>query len=344
MLCKRIFFNNLQISTAILLLFLVLYTLSFHCCVWINKKHHYFPWVDGNAPARSSVAIKQFFLSTSAPASSTSILRNTTVLSLDIDDVFISVKTTGKFHSSRLEIILKTWFSLAPTSIYFFTDTEDVFYKQRSKNHLINTKCGHGHYRQDLSCKMAAEYSWFVKSRRKWWCHFDDDNYVNINGLLTLLQSYDWQAYVYLGKLSVKRAMTTLFDDEPVQFWFATGGAGICISQTLAVKISPWCKGEEFVRTSEKLKLPDDCTLGFIITNRAGVELSQCPLFHSHLERLSTIKESIFAKQVSFSFQTGQTDSNVVKLKEPFFNASFDPTRMLSLHCVLYPDTAFCNK
>ena len=32
-----------------------------------------------------------------------------------LDDIFISVKTSGKYHKSRLSSILDTWFSLAPS-------------------------------------------------------------------------------------------------------------------------------------------------------------------------------------------------------------------------------------
>lgn len=29
---------------------------------------------------------------------------------------------------------------------------------------------------------------------------------------------------------------------RPVHFWFATGGAGFCISRGLALKMSPWAR------------------------------------------------------------------------------------------------------
>lgn len=32
---------------------------------------------------------------------------------IDLDDIFISVKTTKKFHTTRLKAIVKTWFQLA---------------------------------------------------------------------------------------------------------------------------------------------------------------------------------------------------------------------------------------
>ena len=41
------------------------------------------------------------------------------------EDVFISVKTSRKFHRNRLEIIVKTWFQLASEHTWFFTDFPD---------------------------------------------------------------------------------------------------------------------------------------------------------------------------------------------------------------------------
>ena len=40
------------------------------------------------------------------------------------DDIFISVRTTEKFHQSRLQVILNTWYNLAPEKVrlcYLFT-------------------------------------------------------------------------------------------------------------------------------------------------------------------------------------------------------------------------------
>jgi hypothetical protein len=36
-----------------------------------------------------------------------------------LDDIFISVKTTKNFHQSRLDVILKTWFTLARDQVQF---------------------------------------------------------------------------------------------------------------------------------------------------------------------------------------------------------------------------------
>lgn len=58
-----------------------------------------------------------------------------------------------------------------------------------------------------LCCKMSVEFDSFLASGRKWWCHFDDDNYVNIPRLVELLRTFspldDW----YLGKPSVRQPL-----------------------------------------------------------------------------------------------------------------------------------------
>ena len=39
----------------------------------------------------------------------------------------------------------------------------------------------------------------------RWWCHFDDDNYVHVLRLSQLLHSYSADSPVYLGKPSTAR-------------------------------------------------------------------------------------------------------------------------------------------
>lgn len=54
----------------------------------------------------------------------------------------------------------------------------------------------------------------------------------------------------------------TLFQ---VQFWFATGGAGFCLSRSLLMKMSSYIRNGGFELLGEYLKLPDDVTLGYLI-------------------------------------------------------------------------------
>ncbi|XP_033238781.1 fringe glycosyltransferase isoform X2 [Drosophila pseudoobscura] len=50
----------------------------------------------------------------------------------ELDDIFISVKTTKNYHDTRLALIIKTWFQLARDQTWFFTDTDDHYYQERT--------------------------------------------------------------------------------------------------------------------------------------------------------------------------------------------------------------------
>lgn len=53
---------------------------------------------------------------------------------------------------------------------------------------------------------------------------------------------------------------------EPrVKFWFATGGAGFCISRSLALRMMPIAGGGKFISIGDRIRFPDDVTMGFVI-------------------------------------------------------------------------------
>lgn len=119
-------------------------------------------------------------------------------------------------------------FSRSPPSAFYW----------RAGAQLINTNCSAAHNRQALSCKMAQEYDAFIHSGKKWgscsfsgthththtwththtqavsdfklvccrwFCHVDDDNYLNVDTLLKLLSQYSHTQDVYLGRPSLER-------------------------------------------------------------------------------------------------------------------------------------------
>ncbi|XP_054246886.1 beta-1,3-N-acetylglucosaminyltransferase lunatic fringe isoform X1 [Indicator indicator] len=260
-------------------------------------------------------------------------------------DVFIAVKTTKKFHKARLELLLDTWISRNRDMTFIFTDGEDEELKKQARN-VINTNCSAAHSRQALSCKMAVEYDKFIESGRKWFCHVDDDNYVNVRMLVKLLSSYLHTQDIYIGKPSLDRPIqaTERISEtkmHPVHFWFATGGAGFCISRGLALKMSPWASGGHFMSTAEKIRLPDDCTIGYIIESVLGVKLIRSNLFHSHLENLHQVPKTEIHKQVTLSYGMFENKRNSIHMKGAF-SVEEDPSRFRSVHCLLYPDTPWC--
>nr|XP_020499346.1 beta-1,3-N-acetylglucosaminyltransferase lunatic fringe-like [Labrus bergylta] len=262
------------------------------------------------------------------------------------EDVFIAVKSTLRYHRQRLELLLDTWISRNMQQTYVFTDGEDERLRKRMGAHLINTNCSAAHNRQALSCKMALEYDAFITSGKKWFCHVDDDNYVNVGSLLKLLSQYSHTQDIYIGRPSLERpieAMERLSPTEmkQVRFWFATGGAGFCLSQGLALKMKPWASDGSFMTTAEHIHLPDDCTVGYIVEALLGVSLIRSALFHSHLENLGLVSDA--HSQVTLSYSTVENSKNTVNLRGPL-SLKEDPTRFRSLHCLLYPDTPWCPR
>ena len=50
--------------------------------------------------------------------------------------------------------------------------------------------------------------------------------------------------------------------------------------------------------TAERIRLPDDCTIGYIVEALLGVPLIRSGLFHSHLENLQQVPTSELHEQV----------------------------------------------
>ncbi|XP_029410969.1 beta-1,3-N-acetylglucosaminyltransferase manic fringe isoform X2 [Nannospalax galili] len=242
---------------------------------------------------------------------------------LQLGDVFIAVKTTWAFHRSRLDLLLDTWVSRIKQQTFIFTDSPDKSLQERLGSHLVVTNCSVEHSHLALSCKMAAEFDAFLASGLRWFCHVDDDNYVNPRALLQLLRDFPQTRDIYVGKPSLNRPIHA---SEPqsqnrtrlVRFWFATGGAGFCINRKLALKMVPWASGSHFVDTSALIRLPDDCTVGYIIECKLGGRLQPSPLFHSHLETLQLLEAAQLLEQVTLSYGVFEGKLNIIKLQGPF--------------------------
>ncbi|XP_014676610.1 PREDICTED: fringe glycosyltransferase-like, partial [Priapulus caudatus] len=105
---------------------------------------------------------------------------------------------------------------------------------------MVNTGCPDTHNRIDLCCKMSAEFDFFLNTSKKWFCHFDDDNYVNVPQLVKFLSKKSWNKDYYFGKTSIPHEfeIRTPVTAPRLRFNFATGGAGFCISRALANKMT----------------------------------------------------------------------------------------------------------
>ncbi|CAG9865557.1 unnamed protein product [Phyllotreta striolata] len=263
-----------------------------------------------------------------------------------LDDIFISVKTTKNYHRKRLPIILKTWFQLARKQTWFFTDTDDAEFQLKTNGHMINTNCSSSHSRKALCCKMSVEFDSFLNTDKRWFCHFDDDNYVNVPRLVRFLGDYNPKDEWYLGKPSIQAPLEIVKKEKKtvkkIKFWFATGGAGFCLSRALAVKMMPFASNSRFISTGERIRLPDDVTMGYIIEHLLKQPLTVVDQFHSHLEPMKFIRKDTIEDQLSFSYAKAKEEWNVVKIDG--FSETEDQYRFLSLHCFLFPYFSFCPR
>uniref|UniRef100_A0A3B5MJJ2 MFNG O-fucosylpeptide 3-beta-N-acetylglucosaminyltransferase n=1 Tax=Xiphophorus couchianus TaxID=32473 RepID=A0A3B5MJJ2_9TELE len=151
----------------------------------------------------------------------------------------------------------------------------------------------------------------FVLLFFRWFCHVDDDNYVNPEGLLSLLSTFPQEGDIYVGKPSL---------DKPITAHEL---------RRLAEKMSPWASGPHFERTSARIRLPDDCTVGFIVEKMLGVAMVHCPLFHSHLENLLLISQRSLPQQVTLSYGMFENKMNSIEVKGSFSKEE-DPSRLVS--------------
>ena len=256
-----------------------------------------------------------------------------------LDDIFISVKTTKKFHQSRVVPILDTWYKSARESTWFFSDTVDEDISERiSQGHFIKTSCPSDHSRQSLCCKMQVEIETFLlETDRKWFCHVDDDNYVNVPRLRHTLAKFNPNQDWYLGKVSISKPLQ-IYDksqQKEVEFVFGTGGAGFCLSRTVVERIG--ALKETLSEIGDIIGLPDDVTIGYLVTLRLGVPLTELKEFHSHLEALSRLDtaKNILKQQITFSYGKYEDGArNYVRLKE--LELDQDQTTFYTLHCVLF--------
>ncbi|XP_038064124.1 beta-1,3-N-acetylglucosaminyltransferase radical fringe-like [Patiria miniata] len=281
----------------------------------------------------------------------------------ELSDVFIGVKTTEIYHDTRLPVLFETWLDSSDVrkQTYFFTDADSPKYSKETGGQFINTHCAAKHTRQGLCCKMGAIFSMYLQSGKRWWCNVDDDNYLNIDNLLKLLRSYQHDKDYYLGRSSTSAEITvydvgdkTLDKSKISQmrstrrqttFWFATGGAGVCISRSLALKMSPYAGIGGFPQICNRINLPDDVSIAFLIVDLLGVPLTKISDMHSHLAMLRNLNENQIKRAVTLSYKiNSEKATNSVILKNAAFDTTVDPTRFKSLHCMLNPEASVCSK
>lgn len=91
--------------------------------------------------------------------------------------------------------------------------------------------------------------------------------------------------------------------DPKVRFWFATGGAGFCISRALALRMSPVAGGGKLISIGDRIRFPDDVTVGFIIGEKLNLLSRLTSLIYEYIYR--TFARGAVNGSRSISFPSG---------------------------------------
>ncbi|XP_072044152.1 beta-1,3-N-acetylglucosaminyltransferase radical fringe-like [Amphiura filiformis] len=280
-----------------------------------------------------------------------SIISNATIWQRQthLEDIFIGVKTGGVYHKTRLDLLLETWMSKAQNQTFIFTDEDDEEYEKKViDGHLINTHCGKDHSRESLCCKTGLMFDVFMKQDKRWFCHLDDDNYLNVKNLVAYLQKYNPdKEEIYTGFTQLRGPIKTSDKAKPgetFKFYFGTSGAGFCISKALILKMAPHVCNGNFVKVCERIRWPDDMAVGFVVEVLTNNSLIIEPRFNSHIEALGNIRLDLLTSQITLSYKIDKTFTKTIHIPKGAFNTTVDPTRFRSLHCMLYPDSDGCPK
>ena len=187
---------------------------------------------------------------------------------------------------------------------------------------------------------MEAELTTFLTSDRSWFCHLDDDNYLNVPALVKMLSSYSHKEEWYLGKASISAPLemldrSMLPEERKVSFLFGTGGAGFCLSRPLVERMGELVNN--FAMTGDTIRLPDDVTVGYIAEVVMGVPLTQVETLHSHLEPLRRVERDLLGEHITLSYSIYEDgEKNVVGLEG--IDLERDPTTFYTIHCELFPE------
>lgn len=92
------------------------------------------------------------------------------------------------------------------------------------------------------------------------------------------------------------------------------------------MKMLPVAGGGKFASIGDKIRLPDDVTMGYTAEQLLNTPLTVVSEFHSHLEPQRLITSHVLSKQISFSYSKYGDEMNVVDI-DGYFDGEDDPTR-----------------
>ncbi|XP_075261285.1 fringe glycosyltransferase-like isoform X2 [Convolutriloba macropyga] len=206
---------------------------------------------------------------------------------------------------------------------------------------LLASNCSSFNRKLNQCCQLSTSLTNFLilYPRSNWVCHFDDDSFVNINQLEKTLSQFDSSKKFYVGRSSLSTPYSFKEKNKEISnvhhFFFATGGAGICLTRSLLESLRELLHPEKFTAECERTGLSDDVLLGYLISNlHDDVPLTISNRLHSHLEDMALLKPEFVGQQISLSYDKKKIKPNSISLSRQ--QEQSDPTGFYQLSCIVY--------
>ncbi|XP_031557357.1 beta-1,3-glucosyltransferase-like [Actinia tenebrosa] len=201
---------------------------------------------------------------------------------VSLDDIFFAVKTTQKFHKTRVPIVKDT-LGLHAKHLVYYSETEDPDVPTENIG-VPNTEMGHCAKLQAIIERSSKDKRF---NKKPWLVVVDDDTIMSAPRMQRLLACYDPKEVILLGE-RYGYGVTTGFGYE-----YVTGGGGMVLSRAaINAIIESGCSCWE-------QNSPDDMWLGNCFRN-IGVPIIHSPAFHQ--TRPIEYVPSLLAHQTPVSF------------------------------------------
>eukprot|EP00731_Ephydatia_muelleri_P007076 Em0003g1324a len=278
----------------------------------------------------------------------------------DGSNIYISVLTTPGYHDSRLSRQYITWMqTVHPKQVHVVTEGgEDMWTEAltRAGYQVVYCDCPRDSTKTQrmMCCKGGVQFDHWYQARDagavyNWYCHFDDDIYVNAAALIEMTRKFDHNKDQYLGKW--KRLSQQVYgSSDRISGWTAPGlynfperkhdnyryanGPAYCISAHLMNRLEKYLRGQNFVSSCNRAQaVMDDVLPGVIIEGVLGVEITDIPEITDQLDSPPYDDRSWYKHQITVASERIQLPSGKYH--------GWD--MILSYHCLLYPGVSWCK-
>jgi|688.fasta_scaffold35107_6 hypothetical protein len=190
------------------------------------------------------------------------------------------VLTCEAYINTRVKWQNETFFkNVNDTDIYFLS----------CKNHENKNIYGWNTADNYESC--PTKYVQFLKNmtlQYDWYCFIDDDTFININNLHNLLESYDCNEKLYIGRLCMNYSPP----------FYMSGGAGFILSKSLYFSLITYIRDRDTNDNDLLQSIYGDLSVGLWIKNIDNVVMIDNTKLHSSLHK----EEDNLQEFISFHF------------------------------------------